>query len=524
MPAKARDERSFKPTDEQEAVLAAYQNSDGVCEAYAGAGKTATLKLLAQDSPRDKFQYVAYNRAIADDAKRSFPRNTTCQTMHSIAFRAVGFKFKDRLGGARMRGKEIANFLGIKHGFLIREGNFLRDWQLAMKTMETVRNWCYSADREIGPQHVAWIPGAEATFDELSQMLAGFARKAWQDIMRENGVLKFEHDHYLKMWALTNPQIYADYILLDEAQDANPVIAGVVLAQDAQKILVGDRNQQIYAWRGAVDAMQNFDADWRLLLSQSFRFGEAVANEGNKWLRLLGNTVPLKGWHEIESEVCELSDPKTILCRTNATVIAEAIAKQEEGKRISIVGGTDEILRFAKAVQILQDNAGVPEQARQPVTHPDLMAFGTWQDVKEYVEEEGTDLKMLVDMIDRYGVRGIMDVANRAVDETYADTILSTAHKAKGREWESVRIAGDFKEPVDEETGERKVNKPEFQLLYVAVTRAKRQLDCSAVGWVDSWIDELDGNEPEPEQDGKAPVENGRTLLKAKRKIKERQS
>jgi hypothetical protein len=39
-------------------------------------------------------------------------------------------------------------------------------------------------------------------------------------------VVRFDHDHYLKIWALTGPKIDADLLLLlllDQAQDTNPV-------------------------------------------------------------------------------------------------------------------------------------------------------------------------------------------------------------------------------------------------------------------------------------------------------------
>jgi superfamily I DNA/RNA helicase len=122
------------------------------------------------------------------------------------------------------------------------------------------------------------------------------------------------------------------------------------------------------------------------------------------------------------------------------------------------------------------------------------MGFSSWNDVKEYAAEEGSDLKVLVDMVDRYGVDGIIRVAEQAISEEYADHVVTTAHKAKGREWRSVRLADDFREPVDPDTGERTINRAEFQLLYVSVTRAKQALDCTSVNWVDDWLP----RDPEP--------------------------
>ena len=99
--------------------------------------------------------------------------------------------------------------------------------------------------------------------------------------------LPFRHDHYLKLWQLTRPRIGADYLMFDEAQDANPVIVAVVQDQSVlQKVAVGDSCQAIYGWRGAVDALATWPASTRLQLSCSFRFGSAVAHEANNWLEV----------------------------------------------------------------------------------------------------------------------------------------------------------------------------------------------------------------------------------------------
>ena len=101
--------------------------------------------------------------------------------------------------------------------------------------------------------------------------------------------------------------------------------------------------------------------------------------------------------------------------------------------------------------------------------------------MQEYVEDEaGSDLKVFVKLIDEYGVQTVMDVADKAVDEKYADVIVSTAHKSKGREWSAVKIGTDFREPVNEDGTPTEPVKSECNLAYVSVTRAKLQLDRGA--------------------------------------------
>jgi superfamily I DNA/RNA helicase len=469
-------------TQEQSNIVeAAMTGGSMVIEAGAGAGKTSTLDQISRAKPKfEKGIYVAYNRAIAGDAKAKFPGNTTCATAHSFAFRAVGVKYKARLDGPRITARQTAQILDINGGISFGDINF-GPVKIAMLAMGTVTKYCYSADPVITARHVPFVPGTEQFFNELAEFVAPYARKAWEDLIRTDGRLRFQHDVYLKLWALSEPTLPGDFILLDEAQDANPVIEGVVKNQDAQIIMVGDSAQQIYAWRGAQDAMSRFHADHRLTLSQSFRFGQAVADEANKWLELINAPLRLKGFDKINSEVVPLDAPNAILCRTNASVVASALHAQEADKKVAIVGGTTEIRMFAEAAQDLMAN--------RTTNHPDLAAFKTWSDVQEYVSDEGgSDLKVFVKLIDEYGVQMVMDVANKAVDEKYADIIVSTAHKAKGREWKSVKISNDFREPVNEDGTPSDPVKSECMLAYVSVTRAMEQLDRGGLAWVDSYV------------------------------------
>ncbi len=57
-------------------------------DAYAGTGKTTTLRLLAESTPK-RGLYLAFNRSIAAEAAERFPTRVRCATAHSLAFRGV---------------------------------------------------------------------------------------------------------------------------------------------------------------------------------------------------------------------------------------------------------------------------------------------------------------------------------------------------------------------------------------------------------------------------------------------------
>jgi UvrD/REP helicase N-terminal domain len=128
--------------------------------------------------------------------------------------------------------------------------------------MGMIRRFCYSTDVQLMAGHLEPVNGlTQPAADHLARILLRYAVRAWDDIRAPLGQLRFEHDHYMKMWALTSPALNADFILLDEAQDTNPVLEEIFLAQAAQRVVVGDPAQQIYAWRAARDVMTEFPGE-----------------------------------------------------------------------------------------------------------------------------------------------------------------------------------------------------------------------------------------------------------------------
>jgi superfamily I DNA/RNA helicase len=62
------------------------------------------------------------------------------------------------------------------------------------------------------------------------------------------------------------------------------------------------------------------------------------------------------------------------------------------------------------------------------------------------------------------------------VPEGEADVVVSTVHKAKGREWSRVRVADDFSPFRNRRGGRREIQPEDVRLFYVAVTRAREEV------------------------------------------------
>lgn len=341
-----------------------------------------------------------------------------------------------------------------------------------------------------GRHHVPRMRGLEAPAPhaQLASTVLLFATRAWKDLQDPDaGVVRFEHDHYLKIWALTNPAIETDFLLLDEAQDTNPVVEQVFNAQreHAQLVMVGDSAQAIYHWRGARDVMTGFDGT-TLALSQSFRFRPHLAAEANRWLALAQAPIRLHGSTHLATELCPLEEPHAVLCRTNVGAMTHVMQLLDADRRVALVGGGSGLRSLALAARDLK--------AGRRTSHPELVLFATWGDLQDYAGHDpaGGDLQPFVDLIDRHGTDTVLAAVDKLTDEQHADVIVSTAHKAKGREWPTVSIADDFTPPKNtdqhDDTGHPipgPVDDAEARLAYVAVIRARHRLDRSGLAWID---------------------------------------
>lgn len=477
---------SISPTDEQALAIELFGTGRNLAiEAGAGAGKTTTLTLMAERTVKPG-AYLAFNKAIVNESARKLPRSVSAKTVHSHAFRAVGHRFAHRLNGQRITSTRQAQILGV-NPITIRYGQAAKVLQpgfLVGRVMAGLRNFCQSADPEPGVEHIPYIDGIDepvpggrgwANNLEVREHLRRPLARAWADAQDVDGELRYDHAFYLKVWQLSDPRIPADFVLFDEAQDASPVMLSVIeqQADHAQLVYVGDSQQQVYDWLGAVNALQRIPDAERAWLSQSFRFGDAVAEIANVILEELGAELRISGSPGVTSEVTRLEEPDAVLCRTNATAVMRLFQALDAGQRPHLVGGGDDVLRFANAALQLQDQGWT--------SYPDLACFRTWGEVQDYVEfdEQGQELALLVSLVDKYGADRIAEALEQQVPEHRADLVLSTTHKAKGREWPAVQIADDFPTPDPDDGGP--LLPPELRLRYVAVTRAQHRLDATAL-------------------------------------------
>ncbi|MFF7723712.1 UvrD-helicase domain-containing protein [Streptomyces luteogriseus] len=478
------------PTDEQAHAADVFRAGHHlVLQAGAGTGKTSTLGLLAAGTLR-RGRYLAFNKSIAQDAAGRFPCTVLCKTAHATAFASVGHRYTRRLNSPRQPAWKTGQALGITRPVRIG-AHEIGPRALSHTVLRTVTRYCHSADRTLTRHHVPPLRGLDTPGDHarLADEVLPFATNAWADLHNpDQGMVRFEHDHYLKMWALTAPIIEADFLFLDEAQDTNPVLEEVFATQrdHAQLVMVGDSAQAIYGWRGARDVMTGFDAT-PLTLTRSFRFGPLIAEEANRWLTLADAPIRLTGSDTITTDIGSLERPDAVLCRTNIGAMAEVMRLLAAGHRVALTRGGQQLAALALAARDLKDG--------RRTSHPELVLFASWGELQDYAAHDpaGRDLQPFVDLVDTHGPDAILTAVDQLTDEQHADVTVSTAHTAKGREWPTVKIADDFPPPKDTDQHDAQgrpipepVSDTDARLAYVAVTRARHHLDLGGLSWINT--------------------------------------
>jgi len=460
-------------TDEQESHIKTILSGDNYAvQAPPGSGKTFLLLALARQlQNKGTGLSISFNKLLATETSTKFHKGVTCRTGHSLAYAAVGRKYRSRL--KKITGKLLADTedIGSYHHYNSASNK-------SYLILNTIRNYCYSSDTKIEGKHLPPLIGiATSNLYEAQLDLIHCSENIFNKMADTSSELPITHDVYLKLWALTKPKLNYNYIFFDEYQDSNPVIAQVIKSQACQQIFVGDTHQQIYSWRGAIDALQSSDLN-KLHITKSFRFGQPIADICNQIITAYYPYkypyIPFNGNNEVESMISYDIDPITpincIICRTNNGVIVNTINELNQGKKVHILGGIKPLTYLINSIDALKN--------KKTTNHPDLFLFKTYKDLEEYANSPmGGDLKPTIKLIETYSAKRLLGILNATEEkEQDANVTITTAHKAKGLEWSSVRLANDFKVPTEEDglpTTE------ETNILYVAASRALHNLDLS---------------------------------------------
>ncbi|EHO0178179.1 ATP-dependent helicase [Salmonella enterica] len=456
---------SYPDTPEQAAVIA-WKGKRLVVSACAGSGKTTTLRRFAEENPTERMLYVAYNRAIRDEAEQKFPFNVICKTSHQLAWPTVGKHYSQRLVNT-LRLTDVARALNS------------RNWLLARLTLDVLNRFMCSASANISEE---LLPDLDDCKGLPPERILLSARNIWAMMSSRQGTFPVTHDTYLKIYQLSKPDLSARYttVLFDEAQDANPVTSAIILEQPCRVVLVGDTHQQIYRFRGADNALQapQLECADRLWLTHSFRFGPEIAEVANRLLSLKGETHKITGKggsDRVLTMVPRTFGHHAILHRSVCGVIRTALHWSLAGKKVFWVGGM-ESYKIEDLLDLYWFSIDMTERMR----HDRLTR--EYRDYDEYLqiaEDTGdVEMKQAIFILEQFFPlpdRLTTLREQRVTTESDADVTVCTAHRGKGLEWDRVQLYDDFADILDPEMPDIK-RQDEINLMYVATTRARKVL------------------------------------------------
>ena len=448
--------------------------------ARAGTGKTSTIRLgiealKEKGYPLQNITVVAFNKANQEDLSRVLPQECKVATLHSLGFQSLrrflpGLKLEtDKLfklvSEAGIRGKNSRDIFkdtmklvsaAKSQGLVVKplkKGNLFREGILE----NTGKNWLDLVER-----YELWDADIEKGREILQKS---------NELSLEERIIDFDDMVYLPV-ALGQKIITSDKLIVDEAQDLSPLNLKMLKEIPSKIWYVGDPYQTIYAWRGAeTKAIESLGLR-TLPLTNCWRCSGEIIKEARKLVPDIRTTnpdgVPVRTLEETPD--WEELSPATILARRNSQLILIALKLRASKSKTQVcIFGRD----FAKTLEgILEKLKGTTSKALK-----ESLRVWTTKMIQKYPHQEGElkDYQVSLESI-LSEVSGVQ-AAKKLLEEIFTDSpkegcwILSTIHKAKGKEWKKVYLLDWEKKG---EQGWQKIE--ERNLEYVGITRAREEL------------------------------------------------
>lgn len=513
---------TFRPSPQQSQILDWVTTGRGnaIIEAVAGAGKTTTLvQSLARMT--GSVALVAYNKAIAEEikAKIADPANgvrnpgVRAGTFHSFGYsawlRACGDR-KPRLEERKLDYLMNPDAPGAPRDLpavavpepfrpFVKAAVSLAKQRAygVLVSVEEDRPWLKMVDHfelESLLEDVGDLAAGPVLMDAIRYAKAVLAAS----VATDKDVIDFDDMIYAPL--VHNVRIWQnDWVLVDEAQDTNPArraLAKRMLRPGGRLIAVGDPCQAIYGFTGADnDALETIRKEFAcatLPLTVTYRCPKAVVRLARTYVSHI-ESHPASPEGEVRSmneaefaalDAADLRAEDAILCRNTKPLVETAFALIRRGIACHVEGrdigaGLNALVKRykAKTVEALFEK---------------LDAWLEKETAKLMAKGQETKAELLADRVETLRVIGAKlpvtakpSDLSKVIFDLFGDTpagkrpenlTLATVHKSKGREWERVYLLGRNVYMPSPYARQDWQQEQERNLIYVAVTRAKKTL------------------------------------------------
>ncbi len=474
-----------------------------IIEALAGTGKTTTILEALKVLPRGlKVAFVCFNKTIATELQGRVPRGVRAATLHSLGGNAVVTHTK-KSWREIMDQDKVAKMLPPMAAPAVRSAT--------LKLVSLCKNTLTDPTQE---NLVGLAASYGIELEESAKVIGNLVRMCLEKSKSDLTTIDFDDMIYLPV-ALGLPVEKFDVLFVDESQDLNRAQQELVLMSGARVILVGDKHQAIYRFRGAdAHSMENMRAmleatglETKVLpLTVTRRCPPTVVELAQSivpefecvpdlWAQYQGwkasgaeGEPPLEYGMVVQNSSMEFMRSHMVLCRTNAPLISAAYGLIANNIPVKVQGrefGQD-LAKLIKRMAAPQDTV-VELGTRMSEWRAKETARLTADPTKAISNE--AKLQVLADKCDCIdalcqGMTTVQEVLDR-IQLIFADVqagtdktkfvLLSSVHRAKGLEANMVHIIRPDLMPHPMATTDDEIEQ-EQNLKYVAYTRAISEL------------------------------------------------
>lgn len=500
--------REFTPSAQQSVIFDWMTSKTGsaLIIAVAGSGKTTTLVHLLRCIPETKtVAFTAYNKKIADEITERAKAmgagsNVKCGTFHSFGNQAWARHIEKYLKPDEKKVQNILTAMKVEEdmiSFIKQLVSLAKAHAIGVLTsFEDDAAWFnlvyhYDLDTLL----------TETLVGEDDMVIKGIAlaKLALQESIKQARTT-IDFDDMIYMPLVANVVMWQnDVVFIDEAQDTNPArraLAKKMLKAGGRLVAVGDPAQAIYGFTGAdADALDLIRKEFGCIdlpLTVTYRCPKAVVRLAQTWVSHIeaAPSAP-EGRVEVMTQAsfnqlskADLTADDVVLCRNTKPLVSLAyqlirrsIGCHVEGRDIG--RGLIALVSKWKVSNLgaLQDKL----EAYLAVESQKFLAKG--QETRaEALADKVETLAVIMEQLDPESPVGAL---HAAINGLFGDTqpgqksnnlTLSTVHKAKGREWDRVYLLGRNAYMPSKYARQDWQLVQERNLMYVAVTRAKKVL------------------------------------------------
>ncbi len=480
--AQARCEAAMCLLDaEHRAFVAAYKFDEEILaiKAVAGSGKTTTLLNLCTRNPDKRVLYIAFNKALIEDIKEKAAqrgiRNVTPMTFDALVYKEAASRQQQQQKQKQQEEKQERQQRQLIS--IDEEMMMLMMESSSSKTLEIVDLKPHSLGRALPwledkpwavKDHYVRAFNAfckQPRYLEPGAMMPGkpLLETMWKETRagRLNtfaGLRKLAQvDHWFK------DRLSKDYdcVFIDEAQDFDPIMLEILLLDvNIPKIFVGDPMQEIYGWRGCINAFARLPPSTTLCVEfyTTFRMGNPACRDvcallGNSCRMIPGGdqTRETHLYTPVWGEKMRRPEPGTRfvwLFRTWRCLLEEAARWSAENSKDIWINGFAAQMNVMRALhkKLSKNPSRNLSKAEEDEFSDDLPRY--------LLSLSHADLENLIAKIEN----------NMADDPDDASVHMYTIHAYKGLEDDVVVVYNDIDPAKDD------------KLLYVAVTRGRREV------------------------------------------------